>query len=82
MCGWLPNELQDSLSTDQVCWCCSNAIVHPFTPVTGPSAWYASQYKDSSEHVYDLTQHDLVELAAAVAAVSQSGKDIQASSLC
>ena len=66
--------------TDQVCWCCSNAAVHPFTPVTGPSAWYAAQYKDSSEHVYNLTPQDLAELGAAVAGVAQSGKDIQASS--
>ena len=53
--------------------------MHPFTSVIGPSAWYADQYKNSSEHIYDLSPQDLAELDAAVAAVLQSSKDIQAS---
>lgn len=45
----------------------------------GPSAWYANQYKNRTEHIYDLSPQDLAELDAVVAAVVQSGKDIQAS---
>ena len=51
--------------------------MHPFTPVTGPSAWYADQYKHNTEYIYDLTKEDLAELDAAVSAVIDSGKDIQ-----
>lgn len=54
--------------------------MHPFTPVLGPSAWYAEEYRNSNEHVYDLSAQDLAELNAAVAAVSLSGKDIQVTS--
>ena len=57
--------------------CCSNASVHPFTPVTGASAWYADQYKHNNEYIYDLSAEDLAELDAAVAAVVKSGKDLQ-----
>ncbi len=57
--------------------CCRNATVHPFTPVTGPSVWYADQYKHNTEHIYDLSSEDVGELDAAVAAITRSGKDIQ-----
>lgn len=57
--------------------CCSNATVHPFTLVTGPSAWYADQYKSNTEYIYDLSSEDVAELDAAVAAVMRSGKYIQ-----
>lgn len=57
--------------------CCSNASVHPFTPVTGASAWYADQYKHNNEYIYDLSAEDVAELDAAVAAVMKSGKDLQ-----
>ena len=53
--------------------------MHPFTPVTGPSAWFAEQFKHSTEHIYDLSTEDISELDAAVAAVIESGKDIQVS---
>lgn len=66
---------QGKLSTD-LC-VCSSAIVHPFAQVTGPSAWYADQYRNSTEHVYTLTADDITELDVAVAAVLKSGKDIQ-----
>ena len=56
---------------------CSNATVHPFTPVTGPSVWYADQYKHNTEYIYDLSSEDVAELDAAVAAVTRSEKDIQ-----
>ena len=45
--------------------------------MTGPSAWYADQYKHNTEYIYDLTKKDLAELDAAVSAVIKSGKDIQ-----
>ena len=57
--------------------CCSSASVHPFTPVAGPSAWYADQYKNNTEYVYNLSTEDVTELDAAVAAVVKSGKNIQ-----
>ena len=56
---------------------CSNAAVHPFTPATGPSAWYFDQHKNSTDHIYDLSAEDVTELDTAVAAVIKSGKDIQ-----
>lgn len=55
----------------------SNATVHPFTPVTGPSVWYADQYKHNTEYIYDLSSEDVAELDAAVAAFMRSEKDIQ-----
>ena len=73
------SDVEQSISTDMGLRCCSNAVVHPFTPVVGPSAWYADQYRNNSECVYNLSPEDLAELDAAVAAVSQSGKQIQAS---
>ena len=77
-CAFNSNIAQQS-STDLGLCCCSNATVHPFTPVVGPSAWYADQYRNSSEHVYDLSSKDIAELDAAVAAVTVSSKQIQAS---
>ncbi len=45
--------------------------------MTGPSAWYADQYKNNTEYIYDLSSEDVLELDAAVAVVIKSGKDIQ-----
>ena len=45
--------------------------------MTGPSVWYADQYRSSTDHVYTLTAEDITELDAAVAAILKSGKDIQ-----
>ena len=56
---------------------CSNVTVHPFTQVVGPSAWYADQYRHSTEHIYNLTTEDIAELDVAVAAVLSSGRNIQ-----
>lgn len=56
---------------------CSNANVHPFTQVVGPSAWYADQYRNSTEHIYNLTAEDIAELDTAVAAVLNTGKNFQ-----
>jgi hypothetical protein len=45
--------------------------------VDGPSAWYASDYKNNEDWVYTLTPEDVEEIEAAVARVIQSGADVK-----
>ena len=52
-------------------------ITEPFTPVQSPAAWYAADYRDSDAWIYRLTEEDLAEIEAAVAAVEASGANVQ-----
>lgn len=49
--------------------------VKPYQLVSGPSAWYAEDYKDLNKAIYHLTASDVAELDAAVTAVAGT-KDI------
>lgn len=53
------------------------SISQPFTPITGPAAWYAADYKDNDAWIYRLTPADLSELETAVTSVERSGVDIK-----
>ena len=51
--------------------------VHPLTIIDDPSAWIASDYPDPAELAYLLTDEDINELDAAVAAAIASRKEVQ-----
>ncbi len=42
-------------------------------PITGPAAWYGDTLADSDEWIYRLSDQDIAEIEAAVAAVSHRG---------
>ncbi len=47
----------------------------PGNPITGPSLWYAKDFLNKPDFfVYQLTNADVQEVDAAVAAVAASGK--------
>lgn len=48
--------------------------MEPFTVIQGPSAWVGSEIqKDSESYIYHVTESDIKELDAAIAAVEASG---------
>ncbi|DBB01105.1 hypothetical protein WJX77_002776 [Trebouxia sp. C0004] len=49
----------------------------PFKPVTGPHAWYQSQYEDVDSYSYQFSAADIVELAEAVADVRAKGLELK-----
>ena len=57
----------------------SQGNVTAFTPVEGPSAWYAADFKDDDTWIYQLTDSDIQEIEAAIDAVKASKKDIKVS---
>ena len=59
----------------------SQGNVTPFTPVEGPSAWYAADFKDNDTWIYRLTDSDIQEIEAAVAAARATKKEIKVSSV-
>lgn len=53
----------------------------PGAPITGPSLWYARDLQSKPElFVYHLTETDIQELDAAIAAVAASGKELKVTS--
>ena len=55
----------------------SQGNVTEFTPVEGPSAWYAADFKDDDTWIYRLTDSDIQEIEVAVDAVKATKKDIK-----
>lgn len=51
--------------------------VIPFTPIQGPEAWLARDYRESERHIYRLTPEDISELDRAVSIATATGKAIQ-----
>lgn len=51
--------------------------VCPFQPVSGPSAWTASDYKNHEQWIYRLSDDDVKELEAGVQSVIDRGLRIQ-----
>ena len=49
----------------------------PGTLIAGPDAWQAKDYVGTEKHVYRLTDEDIAELDAAVAAVQAKGVEIK-----
>ena len=66
-------------SSDPIAFVRRQGSAVPGTVITGPDAWYAKDYAGTEKHIYRLTETDLVELDAAVAAVVASGIDIKVS---
>ena len=55
----------------------SQGNVKPFTPVEGPAAWYAKDYKNDVSWIYRLTDGDIKEVEAALEVAKASGKEIK-----
>ena len=55
----------------------SQGNVKPFTPVEGPAAWYAKDYKNDDSWIYRLTDGDIKEVEAALEVAKASGKEIK-----
>lgn len=55
----------------------SQGNVKPFTPVEGPAAWYANDYKNDDSWIYRLTDGDIKEVEAALEVAKASGKEIK-----
>ena len=56
----------------------SQGAVRPLTILEGPDAWTAADYPgDVAQYAYVLTDDDVAELEAAVAAVAAAGLDIK-----
>lgn len=61
-----------------VLWSCRHASTcEPFKPVTGPHAWYRSQYEDVDSYSYQFSAADIAELAKAVADVRAKGLELK-----
>lgn len=56
---------------------CRQGSVIPFTSIRGPDAWLAKEYRHSERHIYNLSQQNVAELDAAVAAAKATGKAIK-----
>ena len=49
----------------------------PLTVIEGPTAWLAADYANTEKHIYTLSETDISELDAQIAAIEAADIDIK-----